>query len=122
MYQKAVALQPQIVALMKKYTDQKAELEHIHLGFVKASRQYAKMTQPQQQAIPAPYPEQLQAYPGESDDVCPFVQLPVPTSPFPTRSTHRPIPNTCNPGIRRIWLTSTCGRSIRISIPIRYRR
>jgi hypothetical protein len=27
-----------------------AELEHIHMGFVKASRQYAVMTQPQQAA------------------------------------------------------------------------
>lgn len=48
MYQKVVELQPQIVSLMKKYADQRAELEHIHMGFVKASRQYAVMTQPQQ--------------------------------------------------------------------------
>ncbi|KAG7571300.1 hypothetical protein FFLO_00812 [Filobasidium floriforme] len=50
MYQKVVELQPQIVSLMKKYADQRAELEHIHMGFVKASRQYAVMTQPQQAA------------------------------------------------------------------------
>jgi hypothetical protein len=74
MYQKVVELQPQIVSLMKKYADQRgkylrvkalslantqarcsatAELEHIHMGFVKASRQYTVMTQPQQ--APAGY-------------------------------------------------------------------
>jgi hypothetical protein len=33
-----------------RLSDLIAELEHIHMGFVKASRQYAVMTQPQQAA------------------------------------------------------------------------
>lgn len=49
MYQRVVQLQPQIVALMKKYADQRAELEHIHMGFIKASRQYQAMAHPQSQ-------------------------------------------------------------------------
>ncbi|GHJ83801.1 hypothetical protein NliqN6_0203 [Naganishia liquefaciens] len=54
LYRRVVEVQPEIVGLMKKYADQKAELEHIHAGFIKAQRQYAKMTQPPQ-AQPA-YP------------------------------------------------------------------
>ncbi|KAJ9103786.1 hypothetical protein QFC21_002248 [Naganishia friedmannii] len=61
LYRKTVALQPEIVGLMKKYSDQKAELEHIHLGFIKAQRQYAQMTQPQM-AQPG-YPGMT--YPGQ---------------------------------------------------------
>jgi signal transducing adaptor molecule len=67
MYQKAVALQPQIVALMKKYADQRAELEHIHQGFIKASRAYANLSQgrpQQQQVLPTAHPAG-QPYPGE---------------------------------------------------------
>ncbi|KAJ9091688.1 hypothetical protein QFC19_008979 [Naganishia cerealis] len=65
LYQKTVALQPEIVGLMKKYSDQKAELEHIHLGFIKAQRQYAQMTQPQVQQPGYPGMGYAAQYPQE---------------------------------------------------------
>jgi signal transducing adaptor molecule len=40
MYQQSVALQPDIQALLKKYNDQKAELEHISANFTRAIHQY----------------------------------------------------------------------------------
>jgi signal transducing adaptor molecule len=40
MYQSSVALQPEINALLKKYSDQKAELEHMNANFIRAMRQY----------------------------------------------------------------------------------
>ncbi|KAJ9120044.1 hypothetical protein QFC22_002941 [Naganishia vaughanmartiniae] len=72
LYRKTVALQPEIVGLMKKYSDQKAELEHIHIGFIKAQRQYAQMTQPQMaqpgypgMAYPGQYPQDYAQRPGQ---------------------------------------------------------
>ncbi|WVQ81366.1 hypothetical protein IAT38_003489 [Cryptococcus sp. DSM 104549] len=43
MYQKSVALQSQITALIKKYSDQKAELEHMNISFLRAMKQYEEL-------------------------------------------------------------------------------
>ncbi|EIW65817.1 hypothetical protein TREMEDRAFT_36025 [Tremella mesenterica DSM 1558] len=46
MYQASVALQGQINALIKKYSDQKAELEHMNANFLRAMRQYEELRGP----------------------------------------------------------------------------
>lgn len=43
MYQASVALQGQINALIKKYSDQKAELEHMNANFLRAMQQYEEL-------------------------------------------------------------------------------
>lgn len=43
MYQASVSLQTQINALIKKYSDQKAELEHMNSNFLRAMRQYDEL-------------------------------------------------------------------------------
>lgn len=43
MYQASVDLQGQINALIKKYSDQKAELEHMNANFIRAMRQYEEL-------------------------------------------------------------------------------
>ncbi|WVN87815.1 uncharacterized protein L203_103010 [Cryptococcus depauperatus CBS 7841] len=43
MYQASVALQSQISALIKKYSDQKTELEHMNANFIKAIKQYEEL-------------------------------------------------------------------------------
>ncbi|ORX39295.1 hypothetical protein BD324DRAFT_619177 [Kockovaella imperatae] len=67
MYQASVALQGQINTLIKKYSDQKAELEHMNANFVRAMRQYEELrngSQPAQPQYgyhpPAGYPQQPQ--------------------------------------------------------------
>ena len=61
MYQASVALQPEITALLKKYSDQKAELEHMNANFIRAMRQYDELRQggapaPGAPGAPAPGP------------------------------------------------------------------
>ncbi|ODO04779.1 hypothetical protein I350_05389 [Cryptococcus amylolentus CBS 6273] len=46
MYQASVALQGQINALIKKYSDQKAELDHMNSNFIRAIRQYEDLRNP----------------------------------------------------------------------------
>ncbi|WWC91043.1 uncharacterized protein L201_005983 [Kwoniella dendrophila CBS 6074] len=46
MYQASVGLQEQINALIKKYADQKAELEHMNANFLRAIRQYEELRNP----------------------------------------------------------------------------
>ncbi|ORY24203.1 hypothetical protein BCR39DRAFT_582372 [Naematelia encephala] len=46
MYQESVALQGEINALIKKYSDQKAELDHMNANFLRAMKQYEELRQP----------------------------------------------------------------------------
>ncbi|KAK8844167.1 hypothetical protein IAR55_006961 [Kwoniella newhampshirensis] len=57
MYQASVGLQGQINALIKKYSDQKAELEHMNANFLRAMRQYEELRNP-----PVPSAGQAQPY------------------------------------------------------------
>ncbi|WWD21174.1 hypothetical protein CI109_105658 [Kwoniella shandongensis] len=67
MYQASVGLQGQINALIKKYSDQKAELEHMNANFLRAMRQYEELRNPPLppagQAQPYGYAPQAQADP-----------------------------------------------------------
>ncbi|KAL1407493.1 ESCRT-0 subunit protein hse1 [Vanrija albida] len=75
MYQASVDLQGQINALIKKYSDQKAELEHMNANFIRAMRQYEELKGvpavpaqaayygQQQQPHPDPYAQQQQQQP-----------------------------------------------------------
>ncbi|OCF39579.1 class E vacuolar protein-sorting machinery protein HSE1 [Kwoniella heveanensis CBS 569] len=67
MYQASVSLQGQINALIKKYSDQKAELEHMNANFVRALRQYEELRNPPPmpagQAQPYGYSPQPQPQP-----------------------------------------------------------
>ncbi|KAI9636935.1 uncharacterized protein MKK02DRAFT_34014 [Dioszegia hungarica] len=57
MYQASVGLQGQINALIKKYSDQKAELEHMNANFLRAMKQYEELRSPPQQSyFPPPQP------------------------------------------------------------------
>lgn len=94
LYDRAVSLQPQIVALMKKYADQRAELEVIHAGVVKASRQYAQMArQPAPAFAQAPpatvYPQQPQGFPAGAVGVQPYA-MPVVAAPSATAAVGGP--------------------------------
>lgn len=94
LYDRAVSLQPQIVALMKKYADQRAELEVIHAGVVKASRQYAQMArQPAPAFAQAPpatvYPQQPQGFPAGVVGVQPYA-MPVVAAPSATAAVGGP--------------------------------
>ncbi|GMK56102.1 hypothetical protein CspeluHIS016_0211580 [Cutaneotrichosporon spelunceum] len=67
MYQASVGLQGQINALIKKYSDQKAELEHMNASLLRAMQQYEELKggAPLQQAYPPqPYGAPL---PGPPD-------------------------------------------------------
>ncbi|CAK9781860.1 hypothetical protein CC85DRAFT_287451 [Cutaneotrichosporon oleaginosum] len=57
MYQASVALQGQINALIKKYSDQKAELEHMNANFLRAMQQYEEL-KGGAHPPPQPYPPQ----------------------------------------------------------------
>ncbi|WVF65387.1 hypothetical protein IAT40_000114 [Kwoniella sp. CBS 6097] len=99
MYQASVSLQGQINALIKKYSDQKAELEHMNANFVRALRQYEELRnpppmpagqvqpygyspQPQPQPQADPYAQayqqqqQQQQYPQQAQAQPPYVQQP----------------------------------------------
>ncbi|CAD6580443.1 MAG: ESCRT-0 subunit protein hse1 [Tremellales sp. Tagirdzhanova-0007] len=87
MYQASVSLQGQINALIKKYSDQKAELEHMNANFLRAMRQYEELRSapqpatggqaqygyaPPQEAYAQQYPDYPQhapqtQYPQQSD-------------------------------------------------------
>ncbi|KAK4689366.1 signal transducing adaptor molecule, partial [Tremellales sp. Uapishka_1] len=58
MYQASVGLQGQINALIKKYSDQKAELEHMNANFIRAMRQYEELRSPP--PMPMGVPQQHQ--------------------------------------------------------------
>lgn len=76
LYNESIGLQGQINALIKKYSDQKAELEHMNANFLRAMQQYQDLRNPQpylapqvpaagyspQPGMPAhsPYPAQVQ--------------------------------------------------------------
>ncbi|WVQ74449.1 hypothetical protein IAR50_004050 [Cryptococcus sp. DSM 104548] len=93
MYQASVALQGQISGLIKKYSDQKAELDHMNSNFIRAIRQYQELRSPPSgppQVIgqgqvydysPQPQP-QLQAqtsYYGQQPQQAAYGQTPYPT-------------------------------------------
>ncbi|WVQ93060.1 hypothetical protein IAU59_000124 [Kwoniella sp. CBS 9459] len=63
MYQASVSLQGQINALIKKYSDQKAELEHMNANFVRALRQYEELRNPPPMPAAYGYSPQAQAQP-----------------------------------------------------------
>lgn len=79
MYQASVSLQGQINALIKKYSDQKAELEHMNANFHRAMRQYEELRSgvPQQ----APQPGQQR----ESIDACAVSNSQLHTLPTPSK-------------------------------------
>ncbi|WRT69235.1 uncharacterized protein IL334_006219 [Kwoniella shivajii] len=89
MYQASVSLQEQINALIKKYSDQKAELEHMNANFLRAIRQYEDLRNPapqqpygyvppgQPQADPYAQGYQHQQYPQQ-----PQAQAQVPAQSF----------------------------------------
>ncbi|KAK1922734.1 glycosyl transferase [Papiliotrema laurentii] len=71
MYQASVSLQGQINALIKKYSDQKAELEHMNANFLRAMKQYEELRNgslppPQQQPFPPQAYAQQSAYGQQS--------------------------------------------------------
>ncbi|WWC72936.1 uncharacterized protein I206_106900 [Kwoniella pini CBS 10737] len=68
MYQASVGLQEQINALIKKYSDQKAELEHMNANFLRAIRQYEDLRNP------APPPAAYGYAPQQSPPADPYAQ------------------------------------------------
>ncbi|ADV23103.1 glycosyl transferase, putative [Cryptococcus gattii WM276] len=55
MYQASVALQGQINTLIKKYSDQKAELEHMNANFIRAMGQYEELRNVPPPVQPQPF-------------------------------------------------------------------
>ncbi|WOO78542.1 Class E vacuolar protein-sorting machinery protein HSE1 [Vanrija pseudolonga] len=68
MYQASVDLQGQINALIKKYSDQKAELEHMNANFIRAMRQYEEL-----KGVPA-VPAQAPYYAQQGPHADPYAQ------------------------------------------------
>ncbi|KAL7421009.1 ESCRT-0 subunit protein hse1 [Cryptotrichosporon argae] len=123
MYQASVGLQGQINALIKKYSDQKAELEYMNANFLKAMKQYEALRNPPQQYYqeypqyaaqqqqtypPQPYPAQPQQQPFPSQQ---HAQQGYPAHPYPAQfpvtqaapaplaspSAHQPSPSPGQP-------------------------
>ncbi|OCF56299.1 class E vacuolar protein-sorting machinery protein HSE1 [Kwoniella mangroviensis CBS 10435] len=68
MYQASVGLQEQINSLIKKYSDQKAELEHMNANFLRAIRQYEELRNP------APPPAAYGYAPQQPSQADPYAQ------------------------------------------------
>ncbi|WVW79534.1 hypothetical protein I302_101503 [Kwoniella bestiolae CBS 10118] len=102
MYQASVGLQEQINALIKKYSDQKAELEHMNANFLRAIRQYEELRNPapppaaygyapQQPPQADPYAQGgYQQYPQQQGQPQPQSQQQAPPQQFPQQQPYVP--------------------------------
>ncbi|WVR08922.1 hypothetical protein IAU60_005981 [Kwoniella sp. DSM 27419] len=86
MYQASVGLQGQINALIKKYSDQKAELEHMNANFVRAMRQYEELRNPVP-VVGQPQPPYGHAPHPAADPYAPNVQQ---QQPYPAQQHQQP--------------------------------